>query len=308
MRIVFAGTPEFAVPSLRAMLESDHQVVGVLTQPDRPAGRGRQPRPSPVKGAALASGLPVYQPLSLKKTESLNTLAQWAPDLMVVVAYGLLLPADVLSLPEYGCINVHASLLPRWRGAAPIARCIQAGDQETGVTIMQMDRGLDTGDMLAQQACELTPAMTAGQLHDRLAEMGAGLLRTTVSDLVRGRVSHTPQDHDQACYARRLAKQEAQVDWTRHADAIARDIRAFNPWPVCHARLDGKAIRLFQAAVGRDREGHAPGEIISADDDGIVVACGQGSLTLRTLQWPGKKPVAAADAARGRKLAGQRFE
>lgn len=308
MRLLFAGTPEFALPSLAAAGAAGHEVVGVLTQPDRPAGRGRKLVASPVKRAALAAGVPVFQPETLKRDADLAAaLAALAPDVAVVAAYGLLLPRWLLELPAHGCINVHASLLPRWRGAAPIARAILAGDQATGVTIMRMARGLDTGDMLLQRALTIGEQETAGALHDRLADLGGELLGQALAGLAAGTFTATPQDDALASYAPRLTKAEAALDWSGEAGALARAVRAFNPWPVAHGMLDGQPLRIWQASASDAPAGAPPGTIVAAGEAGIDVACGAGVLRIAELQWPGKRRVRAAEAARGRGLVGHCF-
>jgi methionyl-tRNA formyltransferase len=306
--VLFAGTPDFALPSLDALAASGHKLLGALTQPDRPAGRGRRPTPSPVKRRAQALELPLWQPETLDDPALLKELRALAPEVIAVVAYGLLLPRAVLDLPVRGCVNVHASLLPRWRGAAPIARAILAGDRETGVTIMRMDAGLDTGDILLQRDCPIEPGATAGELHDALAERGASLLLQALNELESGRIAPVPQDDTQACYARRLNKAEAALDWTRPADYLARAVRAFNPWPVAHTGLDGERVRIWRTRVGPVRVHVPPGTILAAGNDGIDVATGAGTLRILELQWPGGRRLAAADAVHGRELAGRRFE
>lgn len=310
MRILFAGTPDFAVPSLDCLAESAHEVVGVFTQPDRRAGRGRKLAAPPVKARATSLGLPVWQPETLRDPQARAQITALKPDLMVVVAYGLLLPQTVLDTPTHGCINVHASLLPRWRGAAPIARAIQAGDAETGITIMQMARGLDTGDMLLQCDTPIDATHTAGDLHDHLATLGASALQRVLNQLATGKLQATPQDPDQASYAHRLNKSEAAIDWNQPALTLARTVRAFNPWPVAHAGLGGdQRVRIWQAhfVPGTTHPKGKPGQIMAAGDQGIDVATGQGHLRITQLQWPGKKVTTAADAARGRDLVGQSF-
>ncbi|HET7313294.1 methionyl-tRNA formyltransferase [Salinisphaera sp.] len=307
MRVVFAGTPEFALPSLNAIAAGGHDLVGVLTQPDRPAGRGRKLKPSPVKAAALDLGLPVFQPEKLKRNQqAIAQLAALAPDVMVVVAYGLILPQTVLDLPTHGCINVHASLLPRWRGAAPIARAIEAGDAETGVTLMQMDAGLDTGDMLAVRRMPIDETTTAGALHDALAAAGGAAL-ADVLDALPGGLAHTPQDDAGATYAAMLDKAEAAIDWSRPADRIARLVRAFSPWPVAHAELDGERVRFWRAVARNAAADAEPGTVIAASRDGIDIAAGAGVLRVTELQLPGKRRMSAADAANGRAWVGVRF-
>jgi len=306
MRVVFAGTPDFALPSLDAIAAGPHRLVGVYTQPDRPAGRGRKLQPSPVKRRAESLGVPVFQPETLRDEGTRAELAALAPDVMVVAAYGLLLPQAVLDLPAHGCINVHASLLPRWRGAAPIARAILAGDQETGVTLMQMAKRLDAGDILVQRACEIASDDTAGDVHDRLAAMGGELVARAVPDLEAGRLRGVPQDESEATYAPRLEKGEAAFDFAQPAEALARAVRAFNPWPVAHASLEGQQVRIWRARPVAGTADAKPGTVLAADD-GIDVATGRGRLRLLEIQWPGKRRLPAADAARGRALVGKRF-
>ncbi len=302
MRIVFAGTPEFAVPPLERLLQGPWQVVAVYTQPDRPAGRGRQPRPSPVKARALAAGVPVRQPLTLRDPAEQAALAALQPDLMVVVAYGLILPQAVLDIPRLGCINIHASLLPRWRGAAPIQRALLSGDAETGVTLMQMEAGLDTGPMLAVARCPIGPRDNAGDLHDRLAQMGADLLVELLPRLEAGDVRPEPQPAEGVTYAEKLRKEEARLDWSRPALALDRQVRAFNPWPVAECRLGEQVLRIWDAEALPDHSGAAPGTIVAVGRQGIDVATGDGTLRLLRLQAPGGKPLAAGDFLNGRPL------
>ncbi|MFF2048902.1 methionyl-tRNA formyltransferase [Stenotrophomonas bentonitica] len=301
MKIVFAGTPEFAVSSLRAAARH-HEVVAVYTQPDRPAGRGRGLAPSPVKLEAIARGIPVFQPESLKTPEAQQQLRDLAPDLMVVVAYGLILPKAVLTIPTHGCWNVHASLLPRWRGAAPIQRAIQAGDAETGVCLMQMEAGLDTGPVLLKQHIAISANDTGGQLHDRLAELGAqvlsdglGLLRAGIKPIAQ------PQPEAGVTYAHKLDKAEARLDWAQDAHALARTVRAFNPWPITEAMLAGERVRIHGAIALDDNQGKAPGTLLAASRDGIDIACGHGALRLRVLQREGGKAITAADYLNARR-------
>ncbi|RRU77266.1 MULTISPECIES: methionyl-tRNA formyltransferase [Stenotrophomonas maltophilia group] len=301
MRIVFAGTPEFAVSSLRAAARH-HEVVAVYTQPDRPAGRGRGLAPSPVKLEAVARGIPVYQPESLKDEAAQQQLRDLQPDLMVVVAYGLILPKAVLAIPTHGCWNVHASLLPRWRGAAPIQRAIQAGDAKTGVCLMQMEAGLDTGPVLLHQELPIAATDTGGQLHDKLAELGAqvlsdglGLLRAGIKPIAR------PQPEQGVTYAHKLDKAEAKLDWAQDAGALARTVRAFNPWPIAEATLASERVRIHGAVALEADHGQAPGTVLAASRDGIDIACGQGALRLRVLQREGGKAITAADYLNARR-------
>ena len=295
MRIVFAGTPEFAVPSLRAAAQRG-EVVAVYTQPDRPAGRGRGLAASPVKLEAIARGIPVLQPETLRRRASQDALRALAPDLMIVVAYGLILPQAVLDIPRFGCWNVHASLLPRGRGAAPIPRAIQAGDAETGVCLMQMEAGLDTGPVLLEQRTPIADAETGGQLHDRLAELGAqvlgdglGLLRAGIRPVPR------PQPEEGASYAHKLDKAEARLDWNRPAQELARTVRAFNPWPVAEATVAGERLRIHGAVALPLAHDAAPGTLLVAGRDGIDIACGEGALRLRVVQREGGRAITAAD-------------
>ncbi|MGE8259020.1 MAG: methionyl-tRNA formyltransferase [Stenotrophomonas sp.] len=301
MRIVFAGTPEFAVSSLRAAARH-HEVVAVYTQPDRPAGRGRGLAPSPVKLEAVARGIPVYQPETLKDEAAQQQLRDLQPDLMVVVAYGLILPRAVLNIPTHGCWNVHASLLPRWRGAAPIQRAIQAGDATTGVCLMQMEAGLDTGPVLLHQELPIAATATGGDLHDSLAALGAqvlsdglGLLRAGIKPIAR------PQPAEGVTYAHKLDKAEAKLDWAQDAQALARTVRAFNPWPIAEAQLAGERVRIHGAVALDLAHGQAPGTVLAAGREGIDIACGQGALRLRVLQREGGKAITAADYLNARR-------
>ncbi|WP_318470499.1 methionyl-tRNA formyltransferase [Photobacterium leiognathi] len=301
LRIVFAGTPDFAARHLAALLSSQHDVVAVYTQPDRPAGRGKKLTASPVKAIALENDIPVYQPVSLRNEEAQQELAAIDADIMVVVAYGLLLPQEVLDTPRLGCINVHGSILPRWRGAAPIQRSIWAGDTETGVTIMQMDIGLDTGDMLKVATLPIEATDTSATMYEKLAELGPGALIDCLSDIADGTAVAIKQDDEQANYAKKLSKEEALIDWTMDAAAIERCVRAFNPWPMSYFTVAEQNVKVWQTAVEADNQGKAPGTILSADKQGILVATGNGALRLISLQPPGKKNMSAADLLNSRR-------
>jgi methionyl-tRNA formyltransferase len=295
LRLVFAGTPEFAVPSLRAAA-AHGELVGVYTQPDRPAGRGRTLTASPVKQAAQALGIPVLQPETLRDVDAQQSLRALAPDLLIVVAYGLILPKAVLAIPRYGCWNVHASLLPRWRGAAPIQRAIEAGDRETGVCLMQMARGLDTGPVLLQRSTPITDSDTAGSLHDRLAELGAQVLGDGLTALRAGLLPQaTAQPEAGVTYAHKLDKAEARLDWSQPATVLARKVRAFNPWPIAEVELVGERARIHAAVALSDAISAAPGSVVQAGREGIDVACGQGVLRLLTVQRDGGKALAARE-------------
>ena len=299
LRIVFAGTPEFAARHLQALLDAGHPVVGVYTQPDRPAGRGQKLMPSPVNQLASQHNIPLFQPSSLRDPMAQAELAALRPDLLLVVAYGLILPQAVLDIPRLGCINSHASLLPRWRGAAPIQRAIQAGDGESGVTLMQMEAGLDTGPMLCKVSTPICAEDTAGSLHDRLAELGAQAMAAAIGPLVRGELRGEKQDDSLATYAHKLNKDEARIDWQQPATELDRQIRAFNPWPISHAQLDGETVKVL-SAVPEQASGPA-GTILSANKDGLTVACGEGALRLTRLQMPGGKALAFADLFNSRR-------
>ncbi|WP_318444781.1 methionyl-tRNA formyltransferase [Photobacterium leiognathi] len=301
LRIVFAGTPDFAARHLAALLSSQHDVVAVYTQPDRPAGRGKKLTASPVKAIALEHDIPVYQPVSLRNEEAQQELAAIDADIMVVVAYGLLLPQEVLDTPHLGCINVHGSILPRWRGAAPIQRSIWAGDTETGVTIMQMDIGLDTGDMLKVATLPIEATDTSATMYEKLAELGPDALIDCLSDIADGTAVAVKQDDEQANYAKKLSKEEALIDWTMDAAAIERCVRAFNPWPMSYFTVAEQNVKVWQTAVEADNQGKAPGTILSADKQGILVATGNGALRLISLQPPGKKAMSAADLLNSRR-------
>jgi methionyl-tRNA formyltransferase len=307
MKIVFAGTPEFSLPALHVLLKGVHEVLAVYTRPDRPGGRGQRIAESPVKQLARRHAIPVCQPATLRDSGTQMALAALRADLMVVVAYGLILPTGVLDMPRLGCINVHASLLPRWRGAAPIQRAILAGDRETGVCLMQMEPGLDTGPVLASASCTVEPDDTGGRLHDRLAIMGAQLLGENLDRLARGELVPRRQDDSQACYADKLEKSEALIDWTMSAERIARQVRAFNPWPVAETRYSGRQLRIWEARPVTREATLSPGTVLDSGKAGIDVACGIGVLRLLTVQLPGARTVSAIDFINAHSLEGVRL-
>jgi methionyl-tRNA formyltransferase len=308
LNIVFAGTPEFSVPSLKALLDHGHTISAVYTQPDRPAGRGRKPRPSAVKQFALDHGLVIHQPTSL--AQETQTLLKLKPDLIVVVAYGLILSQKVLGLPMYGCINVHASLLPRWRGAAPIQRAIEAGDSTTGISIMQMDQGLDTGNILLISEISIGDEDTTASLHDKLATLGAECLIQALQQLEQGTLKPIAQNNELACYASKLSKDEAQLDWSKPAIELQRKIRALNPWPVCYCLRQQQRLRIWQASLDDGTKPSAvPGEILQVNKGGIVVQTGVAALRLTCLQAEGGKPLGAREFLNGHNITiGERLE
>jgi methionyl-tRNA formyltransferase len=322
LRIAFAGTPEFALPALDALAGSTHQLVGVLTQPDRPAGRGRALRPSAVKQRALELKLPLAQPQRLSGEAELAPLRAWQPELIVVVAYGLLLPKAVLELPRLGCLNIHGSLLPRWRGAAPVQRAVLAGDAETGVTIMRLDQGLDTGPILAQRSLPIDTHATSAALLSQLAQLGAELLLEVIAQLAAGTAEVRAQPAEGATHAAKLAKSEALIDWNAPAAHLARLVRACNPWPVAHTLLDGEPLRIWEAqalparaaaagatgaAPGVATRAASPGSVLGLEDGRLLVACGEGVLAIGQLQCAGRRVVGAADFAHSRALDQLRF-
>jgi methionyl-tRNA formyltransferase len=310
LRLGFAGTPGFAVPALSALADSRHSVGAVFTKPDVAAGRGQTLHMSAVKKRALELGIEVHQPKSLKGSESARMLQELELDALVVVAYGLLLPPSVLAAPRLGCFNIHASLLPRWRGAAPIQRAVLAGDATTGISIMRMDAGLDTGPVVASRATDIGPLETAGSLHDRLAAIGALLMRETIDELEAGRVVEMPQSAAGATYADKIAKSEARLDWREDAGQLLRRIRAFNPAPVAETRWADTQLRIWEAMPSQTAlaPGAAPGTVLGTSDEGVDVACGRGALRITRLQLAGRKPLAAAEFLRAQRLAGARFE
>lgn len=300
LSIIFAGTPDFAAKHLAALLDSPHRVVAVLTQPDRPAGRGNKLTASPVKQLAEAANIPVYQPETLRKPENQDIIKSLNADIMVVVAYGLILPQAVLDMPKLGCLNVHGSLLPRWRGAAPIQRACWAGDTETGVTIMQMDAGLDTGDMLYKLHCPVLATDTSATLYDKLAELGPKGLLETLNLAAQGALTPEKQDESQVTYAQKLSKEEAKLDWSLSAKQLERCIRAFNPWPVSYFMIDDQPVKVWQANVIETQTSQAPGTVIQADKHGIQVATADGILNMTQLQPAGKKAMSAQDLLNSR--------
>jgi methionyl-tRNA formyltransferase len=315
LRVAFAGTPQFALPALAALC-AQHDVVGVLTQPDRPQGRGRKVKASPVKVAALGRALPLAQPQTLRCEAARAVLQGWAPEVLIVVAYGLLLPREILALPRYGCLNIHASLLPRWRGAAPIQRAILAGDSETGVTIMQMDEGLDTGAILARAVLPLSAADTGGSVHDALALLGATAILETLAAMAAGSLTPVPQPLEGVTYAPKIEKTEARIDWSQDAAAIERQVRAFNPWPVAETTLDGAQLRIYGAHPSDERALNMLGNVSKSGENGAIVAvrdgrvlvrCGRGILALTEVQQPGGNPVSAQDFSHSHRLLGRRL-
>ncbi len=309
LRIAFAGTPEFALPALDALAASAHRLVGVLTQPDRPAGRGRALRASPIKQRAHALALPVSQPQRLAGASDLADLREWRPELLVVVAYGLLLPPAVLEWPRLGCLNIHASLLPRWRGAAPIQRAILAGDTESGVSIMQLETGLDTGPVYAQQSVSIGPEMTSAQLQSLLAPEGARLLMEVIAARVEGRARPSAQPTEGITYAHKLDKGDALIDWSGRAQQIARQVRGCNPWPVAQTLLNGESLKIWQARAhpAVQEVPVAPGTVLCLEEGRLLVACGEGQLGIERLQRAGRRVVSAADFTHAQPIAGLRF-
>ncbi len=306
MKLGFAGTPEFAVPALDR-LGREHRICAVFTQPDRPAGRGQPLHAGPVKSRAIELGLTLYQPPSFKSPEALEALRGLGLDALVVVAYGLILPPEALGLPRLGCINIHASLLPRWRGAAPIQRAILAGDAKTGITIMRMEAGLDTGPMLATREMEIGAHDTVKTLHDRLSALGAELIGETLAAVDEGRIREVPQPPEGVTYAEKIHKAEARIDWRLDAARVSRQVRAFNPWPVAETRLNGAQLRIWDAQPRADCGPAPPGTVLAATDEGIDVACGVGALRVLRLQLAGRKPLSARDFIKAQPLRGARF-
>ena len=301
LNIIFAGTPDFAAKHLKALIDSNHNVIAVFSQPDRPAGRGNKLKASPVKQLAIKNNLPVYQPTTLKTIENQQVIANLNADIMIVVAYGLILPQAVLDMPKLGCLNVHGSLLPKWRGAAPIQRACWAGDSETGITIMQMDAGLDTGDMLYKLACPIESSDTSATLYEKLAKLGPQALLETLTLITQGKIKPEKQQQSQATYAEKLSKQEAKLDWNLSAKQLERCVRAFNPWPVSYFEVNGEPVKVWQAQVITVEHNQPIGTILQADKKGICIATSDGALNMTVLQPAGKKPMSAQDLLNSRK-------
>lgn len=295
LTIVFAGTPEFALPCLDALMTSRHKLVAVYTQPDRPAGRGRKLQPSAVKQWATLKNLPVFQPINFKTDEAIDELAALKPDILIVIAYGLILPKKVLAIPRLGCINVHASLLPHWRGASPIQQAILHGDSQSGVTIMQMDAGMDTGDSLARVSCQLDSDETAGTLHDKLAAISAKPLLATLDDLAAGQAQPVPQIHANATYASKINKEDGCIDWTQSAEIIDRKIRAYNPWPIAYTHANNETMRIYEAKIEPDSSAASPGTVIAMNKNGLFVATGTEVMSIQRIQFPGGKMITISD-------------
>lgn len=299
LKIIFAGTPEFAAQHLDELIEQNFNVIACYSQPDRRAGRGKKLQPSAVKQIALKHDIPVFQPESLKTEDALLELQKFDADLMIVVAYGLILPKEVLDTPKYGCINVHGSILPKWRGAAPIQRAVLEGDAQTGVTIMQMDVGLDTGDMLLIETCEISNDDTSATVYQKLQDIGPDALVKTITQIANGESQPTPQNNDLATYAHKLSKQEAEINWQESADVIERKIRGYQPWPVSYTQLSGNTVKVWQVEL-IESSGHLPGDIISADKSGITIATKENAIKITSLQPQGKKAMSASDFMNGR--------
>jgi len=305
-KLLFAGTPDFALASLMALVDADYIPDVVLTQPDRPAGRGKKLTASPVKEFALSEGIPVWQPESLRDPKIIQDLAALEPDLFIVAAYGLLLPQAVLDIPRRGCLNVHASLLPRWRGAAPIQQAILNGDEKTGVCLMQMEAGLDTGPVFVSAATSIKDGESAGELHDRLAWMGGELLQESIADIIDGSIEAEPQDEALATYAGKIRKEDARIDWNSSAAKIERQVRAYNPVPGASFEFGDERIKCWQAAVIDDVQG-VPGVVAKSDKDGVDVACGQGGLRMLEVQRPGRRKITSGELANQIDLVGERL-
>ena len=302
MRIVFMGTPDFSVPALEALVKGGHQVIAAVTQPDKPKGRGKAVLMTPVKEKALEMGIPVYQPVKVREPEFVKTLADLAPDVIVVVAFGQMLPKSILEMPRYGCVNIHASLLPKYRGAAPIQWAVIDGEKETGVTTMFMNEGLDTGDMLEKEVVPLDPKETGGSLHDKLSAVGGRLILSTLKGLEDGTLKGTPQTDEGSCYAKMLKKSLGDIDWTMDGAAIERLIRGLNPWPSAYTSLHGKTLKIWDADVTDREYGVEPGTVAEVSKDQLIIQTGKGSLSVRSLQLEGKKRMDIQDFLRGYSL------
>jgi methionyl-tRNA formyltransferase len=308
LNIVFGGTPEFAVPALEALLNAGHRIVTVYTQPDRPAGRGKKLHMSAVKECALRHGLAIEQPATLRDPSAAARLASFRPDVMIVVAYGLILPQAILAVPRLGCVNIHGSLLPRWRGAAPIQRALLAGDTQTGVSIMIMDAGLDTGPVLSMHATPIGARENAASLHDRLATLGAQSLVATLVEYANGTLAPQPQSQVGVTYAHKIRKEEARIDWRQTAVQIDAQVRAFNPWPIAETHWREQQLRVWQATPMMSTHDTAPGTVISASASGILVAAGDGILVIEQLQLAGRKAMSAADFINAHHVVGEHFD
>ena len=302
MKLVYMGTPDFAVPPLTALVEAGHEVAAVVTQPDKPKGRGKAVLMTPVKEKALSYGIPVYQPVKVREPEFVKTLADLAPDVIVVVAFGQILPKSILEIPRYGCVNIHASLLPKYRGAAPIQWAVIDGEKETGVTTMFMNEGLDTGDMLEKEVVPLDPKETGGSLHDKLSAVGGRLILSTLKGLEDGTLKGTPQTDEGSCYAKMLKKSLGDIDWTMGGAAIERLIRGLNPWPSAYTSLHGKTLKIWDADVTDREYGVEPGTVAEVSKDQLIIQTGKGSLSVRSLQLEGKKRMDIQDFLRGYSL------
>ncbi|OGT46936.1 MAG: methionyl-tRNA formyltransferase [Gammaproteobacteria bacterium RIFCSPHIGHO2_12_FULL_38_11] len=298
-KIIFAGTPEFAVPALKKLLDSDHQILTVLTQPDRPAGRGQKLCVSPIKQLAQENNIKIDQPTTLKDVAAQKTIMQLNPDIIIVVAYGMILPKTVLNIPRFGCINIHPSLLPKWRGAAPIQRAIEAGDTKTGVTIMQLNEKMDAGDILLQESITLNDHETSGTIHHVLSELGATLLLKTLNLLEETKIKPMRQNNNEATYANKIEKSEAIIHWKKSATEIHNQIRAFNPWPICTTYFQNQSLRIFESFVLNEKQNGVPGTLVSIDKNYLHIATGNGTLGIKSIQLPGKKQISAADFIHG---------
>lgn len=304
MRIIFMGTPDFSVPTLEALVASEHEVVGVVTQPDKPKGRGKEIHMSPVKECALQHNIPVYQPVRARDEAFVDEMRALNPDVMVVIAFGQILPKSLLELPKYGCVNIHASLLPKYRGAAPIQWAVINGDEETGITTMMMDVEMDTGDMLEKTVVKLDPEETGGSLFDRLSLLGGDLILSTLSKLEKGEITPVPQDHEKATYVKKISKSMGDIDWTMDAVSIERLVRGLNPWPSAFTRWNGKMLKIWEAKVLPDPDVKLPcGSVISASDEGLKIQTGAGVLCVTSLQLEGKKRMDTAAFLRGYQVA-----